>query len=163
MPIIAQDSPYRGWAMQGEAMLVLTLMVFAAGVAIVIFVLWLNRRHARARQRLDLLGEALENPQLDEQTRGLILSVLANEHEASRLRSLISWAFWQRVVVAGGWFVFAMFGGLSFMSWAGWISKNNNPEALVYSFMGLVVLSMPIAIREFSSARDQKRHEGSVE
>ena len=64
MPIIAQDSPYRGWAMQGEAMLVLTLMVFAAGVAIVIFVLWLNRRHARARQRLDLLGEALENPQV---------------------------------------------------------------------------------------------------
>jgi hypothetical protein len=126
------------------------LMIAAMGTTIAILVSWLRRRDARAKQRLDLLDKSLENPQLDAQTRNLILSVLANEHESSRLHFLKNTAFWQRLVFAGGWLAFVFCGGMALLSWSGVVYLRIADEALVYSLMGLAVMSLPIAMRELA-------------
>lgn len=72
----------------------ISLVIAAVGIIIAIIVPWLIRRDALLKQRLDLLGESLKNPQLDAQTRSQILSVLAKEHEPGRRHFLKNPAFW---------------------------------------------------------------------
>ena len=112
---------------------------------------WLSRRNARVKQRLDLLQQALEHPQLDAQTRRQILAVLANEHQSSKLGALLSGVFWQRLVFGGAWLMFVFCGCVAFFSWSGIVPQHIGSEALVFSLMGLAVASLPFAMRELSS------------
>ncbi len=112
---------------------------------------WLSRRNARVKQRLDLLQQALEHPQLDAQTRRQILTVLANEHQSRKLGALLRGAFWQRLVFGGAWLMFVFCGGMALLSWSGIVPRHIGSEALVFSLMGLAVASLPFAMRELST------------
>lgn len=140
------------------------LVIAALGIIIAIVVPWSIRRDARAKQRLDLLGESLKNPQLDAQTRSQILSVLAKEHESGRLHFLKNPVFWQRLVFGGGWLAFVFFGGMALLSWIGVVSHQFLSESMVYSFMGLVMMSLPVAMRELAAFKTRSAsREGPAE
>ncbi|MFT4515079.1 MAG: hypothetical protein ACI89X_001213 [Planctomycetota bacterium] len=139
-----------------EDMFAVGFLIAAAGVVIAIFVPWLKRRDARAKQRLDLLGESLESPQLDPGTRNQILSVLAKEHEA-KLGFLSNRAFWQRMFFGGGWLMFIVCSGMAALSWSGVVDHKVASEALVGALTGLAVASLPFAMREMTTRQVAKQ------
>ena len=137
--------------MRTDDLAAIGLMIAAIGATIAILVPWLRRRDARAKQRLDLLGESLKNPQLNAHTRSQILSVLAKEHESSRLHFLKNTAFWQRLMFGGGWLAFVFCGGMALLAWTDLVPRQIANEALVYSLMGLAAMSLPLAMRELAA------------
>jgi hypothetical protein len=129
------------------------LVIAALGIIIAIVVPWLIRRDARARHRLELLGESLKNQQLDAQTRSQILSVLAKEHNEGRLRFLKDPGFWQRCTFGFGWLVFIGSLGVSLLLWL-----SDDPDAengLFFAVGGLAIFSLPIAMRELAAFKSR--------
>lgn len=135
----------------------IVLAIAVIAITLGIIVPWLSRRDARVKQRLDLLGESLKNPQLEAQVSRQILLVLAKEHQSSRLHFLKSPVFWQRLVFGGGWLMFVFCGGMAALSWGGLVDHGIAREALVYALLGLAVASLPFAMREISSRQAAKQ------
>ena len=133
-------------AMRPDDFAAMIFCVALAGVVVAILVPWLIRRDARARRRLELLGESLKNQQLDAETRSQILSVLAKEHHEGRLRFLLDPGFWQRCTFGFGWLLFIGSLGISLLMW---LSEDSDAEyGLFFAVGGLAILSLPIALRE---------------
>jgi len=125
-------------------------VVVAVGVVSI-----LGRRHARVKQRLTMLQQALEHPQLDAQTRSQILAVLSNEHESSKLGFLVSKAFWHRVIFGSAWLLFIFCGGLSVLAWFRIIPQHLAQFPMVLALIGLAVMTLPFSLRELSGRQRQ--------
>lgn len=129
------------------------VLLVSAVLAVVLSVV--GRRDARVRQRLTLLQQALEHPQLDAATRSQILSVLAKEHDASKLRFLTSANFWHRIIFGGGWLVFVFFGGIALLAMNNVLPQGMAQLAIVWSLCGFAVLTLPPALRELLRRKSQ--------
>jgi hypothetical protein len=134
------------------AFAVFVLLVGAVLAAVLSVV---GRRDARIRQRLTLLQQALEHPQLDAATRSQILSVLAKEHETSKLQFLKSANFWHRFVFGGGWLVFVFFGGIALLAMSNILPQQTAQLAIAWSLCGFAVLTLPLALRELLRRKSQ--------
>ena len=117
------------------------------GVVVAVFVPWLKRRDARAKQRLDLLAASIERPEIDAQVRSQVLRTLAMEHESSGpLHRLMSSSFWMNLMFGLGWLLFVGALGCALLMW---LSEDSDAEyALFFAVGGLAILSLPIALRE---------------
>lgn len=104
---------------------------------------------SRKSQRLSMLQQALEHPQLDAQTRAEILRVLTREHSGGGLRFLLSAAFWERLLFAVGWLTFLLFGGRWVGAQLGVFSRYQMDTCMVFGLLGLALMSLPIAMHEF--------------
>lgn len=132
------------------------VLLAVLGSTIAIVGPWLSRRNARAKQRLDLLEESLQHPQLDPETRNQILSVLTKEHDA-KFGLLANGALWRRMIFGGGWLVFVVCSGMAVLSWSGMVHRQIANGALAGALVGLAVSSLPFAMREMSSRQVAKQ------
>lgn len=130
------------------------LLVVTGGL-IAIFAPLLARRAARAKQRLDLLQQSLQHPQLDPATRNQILLVLANEHEANKWRWLTSRSFWQRVIFGGGWLLFVFFGGVAALAMSNFLPKFIMQSAFMLCLLGLALMTLPYGLGELARRNRQ--------
>lgn len=125
-------------------------VVAVAGGLIAFTVPFLHRRSARKTQRLTMLQQALEHPQLDASTRNQILAALSKEHRFRPLRFLFRLDFWERVVFAGGWLTFLVFGGVSAGVGLGLVHSRYLDFFLFWTLLGLAMMTLPMAVHEFS-------------
>jgi len=127
------------------------MMLLLGGVVVSLILLissFSRHRAARRGQRLTMLQQALEYPQLDPQTRNQILRVLTEEQRGG-LRFLFTVAFWERLLFAVGWLMFLLFGGRWIGAQLDVFSRYQMDMCLVFGLLGLALMSLPIAMREF--------------
>lgn len=112
-----------------------------------------RRRRSRGSQRLDILQQALQRPDLDPGTRAEILRVLANDQQL--VRWLLSPMFWQRIWFGVGWMTFLVAGGL--WLWTVFDYGTGLPPRAVapFAMVGLAMLTLPHGLRELSN-REQR-------
>jgi len=129
------------------ALCILCVLCGLVGVVVAVFVPWLKRRDARAKQRLDLLAASIERPEIDAQVRSQVLRTLAMEHESvGLLHRLMSSSFWVNLTFGLGWLLFVGALGCALLMW---LSDDSDAEnALYFAVGGLAILSLPIALRE---------------
>ena len=129
------------------ALCILCVLCGLVGVVVAIFVPWLKRRDARAKQRLDLLAASIERPEIDAQVRSQVLRTLAMEHESvGPLHRLMSSSFWVNLTFGLGWLLFVGALGCALLLLLSDDSDAYN--ALFFAVGGLAILSLPIALRE---------------
>ena len=138
---VSHSGPYSAdWIL---LLCVLCVVCGLVGVAAAIFVPWLRRRDARAKQRLDLLAASLEGPEVDAQARSQVLLTLTREAEMSAsARS----SFWTRLMFGFGWLLFVFSLGVTLVMW--WANDRESENAFLFALGGLAILSLPIALRE---------------
>lgn len=131
-------------------LLVVVVMV-AAAVGLFAFIMpYFHRLGARKTQRLTMLQQALEHPQLDAATRNQILQSLSKEHRWRPLRMLFSLVFWERAVFAVGWLTFLVFGGVSVGVGLNLVRSRHLDFFLFWTLIGLAMMTLPMAVHEFS-------------
>jgi hypothetical protein len=134
----------------------LVLICGFVGCAITFFAM-LSARHKRRvefrTRRLDLLAEALRDPNLDAGTRSELLRALAREHGG------ISAWFWQRlqqpmlwrVLWFGGGWMTMLLGGTALLTYAmrmGMVRSYDLPGIVMLTALGFGMVTLPLALRE---------------
>ena len=134
----------------------LALFCGAACCVIAFFVLLATRhkRHADFRtRRLDLLAEALRDPNLDAGTRSELLRALAREHGGfwgwvwQRLQQPMLW----RVLWFGGGWMTMLLGGTALATYAmrmGMVRSYDLPAIVMLTALGFGMVTLPLALRE---------------
>lgn len=135
-------------SMRFDDIVALGVFLLIALLATMAFGIGSARRHRTARQRLDVLGDALQRPDLDAETRRNILRVVTDEHEASRLQFLRRPAFWRGATFAVGWMMFLFCGGMSLAAGMDLIDDSVTDQAIPAALLGLGLLTLPVALRE---------------
>ena len=139
--------------MRNEESLLFMLILFGA----ISFWTWIAHRAKLRQKRLDVIQKAIENGNLDDATRREVLDALAREGRtgsewsselgrqlAFLARNLVFVAGWLCMFIgAGCWIAGEIFG---------WY-RNDIEPAVIATFVGLGLVTVPIALRELESRR----------
>ena len=128
----------------------------AASCVIAFFVLLSTRQKRRAdyrTRRLDLMAEALRDPNLDAGTRSELLRALAREQGGfpawlwQRLQQPMLW----RVLWFGGGWMTMLLGGTALLTYAmrmGIVRSMDLPAVVMLTAIGFGMVTLPLALRE---------------
>lgn len=132
------------------------LSLSAAFCLIAFFVLLSTRHKSRAdfrTRRLDLMAEALRDPNLDAGTRSELLRALAREHGGfaawvwQRLQQPMLW----RVLWFGAGWMTMLLGGTALLTYAmrmGIVRSMDLPAIVMLTAIGFSMVTLPLALRE---------------
>lgn len=127
-----------------------------AGVLVSVFASRAGRQagapESEQARRLRLLEQALERPDLDADTRNMILRVLGSEARRGAFGRAETWA---RVSFGVGWIMFLIAGGFLLLNMLDIIRRIDDDLVFGLALLGLALLTMPLGLREFIS-RDRK-------
>ena len=139
------------------------ILLLVGGLALFIFAAvmvssWLSARRARYAKRLDVLGKALDHPEMDAATRSQVVALLAREHVGRPLGFLTRASFWLSASFIVGWLILIVFGLEALLVRVELLSMSIEVP-LVMTAVGLALVTLPIATREFF---DRARKEPEV-
>lgn len=132
-------------------------LICSAACCVIAFFVLLSTRHKRRddfrTRRLDLLAEALRDPNLDAPTRSELLRALAREHGGfsariwQRLQQPMLW----RVLWFGGGWMTMLLGGTALATYAlrmGMVRSYDVPAIVMVTAVGFGMVTLPMALRE---------------
>ncbi|MCA8974210.1 MAG: hypothetical protein KDC98_05780 [Planctomycetes bacterium] len=138
--------------MAAEENVAIVAVVLGTGGLIAMWSVYLSKRHAISAARLDLMQKALENPTIDERTKGELVRLLAEEQRLARRSVFEQFGGVLNVarfaLLAVGWVTFLLCGGLMLMCWLGMWQGMPMEPIVVFGILGFIAMTMPAAMRE---------------
>jgi hypothetical protein len=145
------------WAMRNEEGVLIMMVLFGA----ISFWVWISHRAGLRKQRLEVIQKAIESGNLDDATRREVLDALGRDGRtgsewsselgrqlAFLARNLVFVAGWLTMFIgAGCWIAGGIFG---------WY-RTDIQTAVIATFVGLALVTVPIALRELESRRLRDR------
>ena len=145
--------PYEGGL--GVTLAWLLPIVLSAAVVVGVILLLLSvRSRSRsvanlANRRLEVLEKALEHPQLDAETRTQLLATIVEQQTRSPLGFLSRPSFWLSACFVVGWLLVIFNGAVLLLLRLNVLSISYLDPSLLMVAVGLALLTLPVAFREF--------------
>lgn len=142
--------PYEGGL--GVTLAWLLPIVLSAAVVVGVILLLLSvrsRSRSVANRRLEVLEKALEHPQLDAETRTQLLATIVEQQTRSPLGFLSRPSFWLSACFVVGWLLVIFNGAVLLLLRLNVLSISYLDPSLLMVAVGLALLTLPVAFREF--------------